>query len=238
VQKAGARLWLLDLDNTLHDASWSMMPEVNRRMTDWMAQALSLSHPEARALREHYWNRYGATLLGLVRHHGVCAETFLRETHPMDSLERHVLRVRGLARRVRMLRGERWLVTNAPRDYAQGLISLLGLRGCFDQVFAIEDMWGMGALRPKPSAWIWRHLIRRARRPLSQIWMVDDSTENLKGAHRAGLKTARIWCSQTQRRLARKQGRPLSARRPSFVRLQVHCISDLALRGQSETEAT
>ncbi|MEY2776607.1 MAG: hypothetical protein RLY30_705 [Pseudomonadota bacterium] len=234
----GARLWLLDLDNTLHDASWSMMPEVNRLMTDWIARRLSLTHAEATALRQTYWHRYGATLLGLVRHHRANADEFLRQTHPLEALGRHVRRVRGLGRRVRMLNGDRWLVTNAPREYAHGLIRLLGLKGCFDRVIAIEDMRAMGRLRPKPSAWLWRHLIRQSGRPRTRICMVDDSTENLRGAHRAGLKTARIWCSHTQRRQARQQGRPLSARRPSFVHLQVHSITDLALRGQSQPEAS
>lgn len=233
MRTASSRLWLLDLDNTLHDASWSMMPEVNRLMTDWIARALSISLSEATLLRQAYWHRYGATLLGLIRHHGVGAEEFLLQTHPMGELERHLRRERGLGRRVRMLRGERWLVTNAPRAYAHRLMAHLGLQRCFDRVVAIEDMHAMGQLRPKPSAWLWRSLIRQARRPREAIWMVDDSTNNLKGAHRAGLKTARIWSSPTQRRQAWERGRPLGARRPSFVGLQVHSLTQLALRGQS-----
>ena len=42
---------------------------------------------EAQRLRENYWLRYGATLLGLVRHHGVRAAHFLAETHRMPGLE-------------------------------------------------------------------------------------------------------------------------------------------------------
>lgn len=233
MQTAGSRLWLLDLDNTLHDASWSMMPEVNRLMTQWMSRRLGLTDAEATQLRQAYWHRYGATLLGLVRHHAVDPEAFLHQTHPMDSLEHHVWRTPGLARRVRMLRGQRWLVTNAPRTYAHRLIRILRLKGCFDRVVAIEDMQAMGRLRPKPSHWLWRHLARQARRPRSQVCMVDDSAENLRGAHRAGLRTARVWCSPSQRRLGWQQGRPPSGRRPSFVHLQVNSLTELAMRGQS-----
>ena len=44
---------------------------------------------EAARLREHYWSRYGATLLGLVRHHGVKAAHFLEQTHLHPGLEGH-----------------------------------------------------------------------------------------------------------------------------------------------------
>jgi putative hydrolase of the HAD superfamily len=211
-----------------------MMPEVNRLMTDWMARALSLTTQQATALRQRYWHRYGATLLGLVRHHGVDPHVFLRETHPMDSLEHHVQVVRGLRARIQKLEGRRWLLTNAPRAYAHRLIRYLGLRGCFDRVIAIEDMRAMGQLRPKPSAWLWGHLRRQAGLPAHRVHLVDDSTENLRAAHRAGLRTARIWCSHTQRKQAWVQGRPLGARRPSFVRLQVNSLADLASRGRSK----
>ncbi|MEY3951258.1 MAG: hypothetical protein RL320_60 [Pseudomonadota bacterium] len=211
-----------------------MMPEVNRLMTAWMARSLGLTHSEATALRKRYWHRYGATLLGLMRHHGVNAEVFLRETHPLGHLDQHVRVVTGLRARIQRLKGRRWLLTNAPRAYAQGLIEILGLKGCFERVIAIEDMWAMGQLRPKPSAWLWRHLGRQAGLPAHRLQLVDDSTENLRAAHRAGLRTARIWCSETQRRQAWAQGRPLGARRPSFVRLQVNSLADLASRGRSK----
>lgn len=162
-----------------------MMPEVNRLMTAWMAGSLGLTHSEATALRKRYWHRYGATLLGLMRHHGVNAEVFLRETHPLGHLDQHVRVVTGLRARIQRLKGRRWLLTNAPRAYAQGLIEILGLKGCFERVIAIEDMRAMGQLRPKPSAWLWRHLGRQAGLPAHRLQLVDDSTENLRAAHRA-----------------------------------------------------
>jgi len=34
-------VWLLDLDNTLHDAGTHIMPRVNRAMTQWVAKHLA-----------------------------------------------------------------------------------------------------------------------------------------------------------------------------------------------------
>jgi putative hydrolase of the HAD superfamily len=51
-----------------------------------MERELALTRAEAEHLRGRYWQRYGATLLGLVRHHGVKAAHFLHDTHALPGL--------------------------------------------------------------------------------------------------------------------------------------------------------
>ncbi|MFM2446478.1 MAG: hypothetical protein RI936_925, partial [Pseudomonadota bacterium] len=68
-----ARVWFFDLDDTLHDASHAIFRAIDARMTDYVQHHLAVDRPEANRIRRHYWLRYGATLLGLVRHHGVDA---------------------------------------------------------------------------------------------------------------------------------------------------------------------
>ena len=80
-----APVWLFDLDNTLHNASHAIFPAMVEKMNAYMARVLGdgdtpASAEEISATRALYWQRYGATLLGLVRHHGVDAAHFLRET--------------------------------------------------------------------------------------------------------------------------------------------------------------
>ena len=62
--------WIFDLDNTLHDARAHIFPQMDRAMTAYVQRALGLDEAAAGALRQEYWRRYGATLLGLMRHHG------------------------------------------------------------------------------------------------------------------------------------------------------------------------
>ena len=82
-------------------------------MTDYVERELGVARDEANRLRTLYWRRYGATLLGLVRHHGVDPHHFLRETHDFDVAE--LLRAeRGLARLFARLPGRKLLLTNAP----------------------------------------------------------------------------------------------------------------------------
>ena len=70
-------VWLFDLDNTLHNASPHIFPHINRSMTHYLEQHLGLAPDDANALRTHYWHRYGATMLGLMRHHGTDPDHFL-----------------------------------------------------------------------------------------------------------------------------------------------------------------
>ena len=81
------RTWVFDLDNTLHDADPHIFPHINRSMTEYLQRELGLDEAAAGELRRHYWLRYGATLSGLQRHHGVKPAHFLSETHRLPGLD-------------------------------------------------------------------------------------------------------------------------------------------------------
>ena len=89
--------WLFDLDNTLHDALPAIMPRINRDMNAYVARTLSVSDDEATAVRVGYWRRYGATLLGMIRHHRIDPHEFLRDTHRFPDMARLVRRTTQLA---------------------------------------------------------------------------------------------------------------------------------------------
>ena len=93
------RVWLFDLDDTLHDASTASMPGLHVSFGEYIQQHLKLSTDDSDALRRRYWQRYGATLLGLVKHHGVDAAHFLHHTHLLPGLEAAVRGHRARLRR-------------------------------------------------------------------------------------------------------------------------------------------
>lgn len=198
-------LWLIDLDNTLQDAQWRLMPFIHQNMASALSQAMSCSEEAAAALRTRYWRRYGATLLGLLEHHPeICAQTFLHRSHPTPQDIAGLTRgPSGLRHFIRRLPGEKWLLTNSPRAYALACLRALaplGLHREFDRLISVEDMRLHGTIRPKPDSLLWHRLHREARRRGSEVWLVDDCSMNLRAAHRQGIKTARIWVSTVQRR--------------------------------------
>jgi putative hydrolase of the HAD superfamily len=75
--KQRQRVWVFDLDDTLHNASAHIFPVMNSAMTQYIQNTLQLDNVAANALRQHYWKVYGATLKGLMRHHGTDPHHFL-----------------------------------------------------------------------------------------------------------------------------------------------------------------
>ena len=179
--------WIFDLDNTLHDARPHIFPHINRSMTAYLREHLALDETEASALRERYWHRYGATLLGLMRHHGTDPHHFLWHTHQFPQLARMVVADRASLAALRGLRGRKVVFSNAPAHYVDAVVDHLGLTRWFDAVFAIEHV----RFRPKPQLQAFRILLRSARLVPERCVMVDDTLANLRAAKRLGLRT--VW---------------------------------------------
>lgn len=183
--------WLFDLDNTLHDASHAAFGPTNRAMTDYIVEHLGLEAEAASALRQHYWHHYGATLLGLVRHHGVKASHFLEQTHRLPDLEQHLRCSAHDRAALRRLPGRKFILTNAPRRYALRVLDALGLTGYFDGIVAIEDMRMFGQHRPKPDARMLRNVLARLKLRPQHCVLVEDTLAHQKAAHGLGLRT--VW---------------------------------------------
>lgn len=226
VPAATARVWLFDLDNTLHNASASAFAEVNAGMTTYIVEQLGLAEDEADALRRHYWLRYGATLLGLVRHHAVQAPHFLHATHRLPGLESRVHGHRHDFAALARLGGRRVLLTNAPADYTARVLGALGIGHWFHAVVTIEDMRMFGQWRPKPDRRMLRRLLARLRVPAPRCTLVEDTLAHQKAARQLGMRTA--W----MQRWTRAAGWGVAAatrthRRPVYVDRRVRTLAAL-----------
>lgn len=172
-----------------------MFAAIDERMTAYLQAHLQLERVQADSLRREYWRRYGATLLGLVRHHDIDPHHFLRATHDFDVGAR--LRAEsGLAAWVRGLAGRKLLLTNAPSHYAGRVLRGIGLHPHFGRRYAIEDMRVHGHFRPKPSRSMLRAVLARerlaGRTGTRRVVLVDDSPANLKAARAVGFATVLV----------------------------------------------
>jgi len=191
-------VWLFDLDNTLHDAGAHVFGELNRAMGAYVERELGLPTEQANLLRRHYWLRYGATLLGLMRHHGVKAAHFLHDTHRLPGLEQRVSGHRHDLAALQRLPGAKLILTNAPRAYAQRVLDALRIAHLFDGVITIEDMAMFGQLRPKPDARMLRALAVRLGVAASRCVLVEDTLVHQKSARQVGMGT--VWMQRFARR--------------------------------------
>jgi putative hydrolase of the HAD superfamily len=192
-RRGAGTVWIFDLDNTLHDANRHIFPHLNRSMTAYLERHLGLDAEGANALRVDYWRRYGATLLGLMRHHGVDPLHFLRETHRFAELERAVLRNPLLRSVLTRLPGRKLVFSNAPVHYSRAVLELLRVADLFDDVFTIEHT----GFRPKPDPAGFLRLLRKHRLPPQRCIMVEDDLANLMAAKRLGMKT--VWVEPSGR---------------------------------------
>jgi putative hydrolase of the HAD superfamily len=217
-------VWLFDLDNTLHNASHAIFPAINGNMNALITRVLASqdlpSHPDAvNEVRVRYWQRYGATLLGMIRHHGVRADDFLRDAHRFDDLSQMIRAERGIAKLLRRLPGKKILLTNAPRDYAHAVLRHLGLHRHFAEHVPIESMRVHRQWRPKPSILLLRRLLRQRGLSASRCVLVEDTLANLKSAKSLGMKT--VWFTGFS---------PRSFFRPGFADVQVKSLHQLPKR--------
>ena len=184
-------VWLFDLDNTLHDAGAYVFGALHQAMGDYTAAALQIDADQAQALNHDYWHRYGATLLGLMRHHGVKPAHFLHDTHRLPGLEQRLAGHRHDFAALRRLPGRKVILTNAPRAYALRVLAALGIADAFEAVIAIDDMRMFGQLRPKPDARMLRAVAVGLRVPAMRCVLVEDTLVHQKSARKVGMGT--VW---------------------------------------------
>jgi putative hydrolase of the HAD superfamily len=203
------KVWVFDLDDTLHNASAHIFPVMNRAMTQYIQHQLNLSEHDAHHLRQHYWQLYGATLKGLMRHHGTNPHHFLSETHQFENLPEMVVQTKRLRHLLKSLTGRKVIFTNAPRSYAIRVLTLLNISDLFELVFSVEST----QFHAKPSMRGFQRLLKSIHAKPSSCIMVEDSLAALMTAKRLGMQT--IWISQKRFK-------------PNFVDFRLSKVSALA----------
>lgn len=223
--RAGAPVWLFDLDNTLHHASHAVFPEINRAMTQYIIDALKVERAEADRLRTGYTQRYGAALLCLTRHHPIDPHDFLRAVHTFDDLPAILRAERGLARLVAALPGRKFVLTNAPEDYARAVLRELRIERLFERVIAIEHMRDRRAWRAKPDRTMLRRTLRAANARLADAILVEDTRSHLKRYKQLGIGT--IWIT------GHLPGHLPGTGRPHYVDQRIRSLKSLRLGTRS-----
>jgi len=189
------RVWIFDLDNTLHDARARIFPAMHEQINAYLRRRFSVDEAGANAMRTSFWQRYGTTLNGLMRHHGEDPRRFLAETHAFPELASMVVSENAMRHALGRLAGRKLMYSNAPRHYVEGVLDALGVRRYFDGVYTIED----ARYRGKPALHGFHYVLRKHDLDPHRCAFVDDALENLRSAHRLGMST--VWVSSAPRRV-------------------------------------
>jgi putative hydrolase of the HAD superfamily len=178
--------WLFDLDNTLYPASCRLFDQVDRRMGEFVQQALGLANRvEARKIQKDYLRDHGTTLRGLMDVHGIAPDDYLDYVHAIDLSA--VQPDPDLDTALAALTGRKLIFTNGSENHAVNVMDRLGVAHHFEAIFDIAA----ADYVPKPARGPYDQLIaRHDLRPDATVFF-DDMPRNLEPAAALGMTT--VW---------------------------------------------
>jgi putative hydrolase of the HAD superfamily len=175
---------LFDLDNTLYLPDHELFTLVDQRIISYMVEVVGIPREEVDDLRRSYWQRYGLTMRGLMRHHGIDPEDYLAYVHDVDVAGR--LRPDPeLRRALQALPLRRVIFTNSSFDHSVRVLNALGLSDTFEEIFDIR----VAGYLPKPYPEPYRAVLSRIGTSADRCIMVEDSADNLRTAKDLGMGT-------------------------------------------------
>lgn len=232
-------IWLFDLDNTLHNASFSVFPKISENMNayfaeNYLAEGKMLTSEEADRLRIDFWKRFGATLLGVSRVYNQNARHFLERAHHFEDLDSMIHAEKGLVSLFKNLPGKKILLTNSAYHYSRDVLGILGLLPFFDSHISIESMRVHGKLEPKPSRKFFRKLLMREKVRPAECILVEDNSHILKVAKSLGIKTVLVTqylhASRDSQHAYPVVQRKVPFSRPRYVDLKISSVRQLSRR--------
>jgi putative hydrolase of the HAD superfamily len=178
--------WVFDLDNTLYPHEAEIWPQVDARITAFLAELFGLDGLSSRALQKYFYQTHGTTLKGLMAEHAIHADDFLDFVHQIDLslLEPDPL----LGEAIGALPGRKLIYTNGTRKHAENVAGKLGILDRFDGVFGITE----GAFTPKPEREAFERFFRRFDVKPDSAAMFEDIEKNLIVPHDAGMRTVLV----------------------------------------------
>jgi len=183
---AHVETWVFDLDNTLYPPEARLFDQIEVRMTAWVSRILGVNEVEANRVRADYWARYGTTLAGLMREHGVDPAPYLEEVH--DITLDHLVSDAALVEAISRLPGRKIVYTNGSEPYARRVLAARGLAPLFDAVYGVEH----AGFRPKPERAAFDAIIALDGFVPSRAAMFEDDPRNLAEPHGLGMMTVHV----------------------------------------------
>ncbi|MEE2690837.1 MAG: pyrimidine 5'-nucleotidase [Pseudomonadota bacterium] len=178
--------WVFDLDNTLYPAECNLFGQIDARMAAFIERLLGCDAAEARRLQKGYYVKYGTTMSGLMREHGVAPRAFLDYVHEIDLSV--VAANEALASAIAALPGKRYIFTNGSVKHAENVVERLGVSGLFDAVFDIEA----ADYTPKPHRQTYERFLAAHAVAPKRAAMFEDLAHNLQSAYDLGMTTVLV----------------------------------------------
>ncbi len=175
-------LFLIDVDNTVYPKHLGVFDAIDMRINQYMKNLLGMSDEQIDKLRKFYWNKYGTTMSGLIKHYHIDPYHFLDYVHDIDIgslIKPNPL----LFNKINSIKAVKIAFTNAPKKHAVRVLEALGIIELFVDIFDIIS----ADFRGKPNRYAYEKIINKTK--ADKYAMIDDWEVNLKTAKTLGLFT-------------------------------------------------
>jgi putative hydrolase of the HAD superfamily len=192
LSSAGARgfqhidTWVFDLDNTLYPHEARVWPQVDERITLYIAHRFGLDGLSARALQKYFYHKYGSTLRALIDEYGLDPYEFLDFAHDIDHSDIELNA--ALGRAIEGLAGRKLILTNGSRKHAENVARKLGILDHFEDVFDIAA----ANFVPKPDRRAYERFLEKHVIDPARAAMFEDIARNLVVPHDLGMTTTLV----------------------------------------------
>ena len=183
---------LLDLDGVCYGSHNGYPLEkvfglVSKRMTLFIQEKLGLDEKKAKELQTNYFYKYNTSLNGLMLHHNVIGDEFLKYVHDIDisfMKEDKILR-----NELENLDMKKFIFTNGSAEHAQNILTRLGIYDLFgkEKVFDIKD----AGYVPKPEAKTFDLMVKKFGINPKETIYIEDIAKNLSIGFERGCTT--VW---------------------------------------------
>tara|TARA_B100001250_G_scaffold44281_1_gene34837 strand:+ start:2141 stop:2812 length:672 start_codon:yes stop_codon:yes gene_type:complete len=175
---------LFDLDGVLYQDLEAVFGQVSKKMTEYISKKLNLDLKKAKELQTNYFHKYNTSLNGLMIHHDIVPEEFLKYVHDIDlSFMKNDL---ILKEELENLKVKKFIFTNGSKEHANNITSHLGINDLFDGLFDIVD----AEYSPKPTAKAFDLMIEKFKINPKETLYIEDIAKNLSIGKERGTITA------------------------------------------------
>ena len=183
---------LLDLDGVCYGSHNGYPLEkvfglVSKRMTLFIQEKLGLDEKKAKELQTNYFYKYNTSLNGLMLHHNVIGDEFLKYVHDIDISFMNEDKI--MRNELENLDMEKFIFTNGSAEHAQNILTRLGIYDLFgkEKVFDIKD----AGYVPKPEAQTFDLMVKKFGIKPKETIYIEDIAKNLSIGFERGCTT--VW---------------------------------------------
>jgi putative hydrolase of the HAD superfamily len=176
--------FIFDCDGVLYSDLEKVFGQVSKRMTEYISKKLNLDLKKAKELQTNYFHKYNTSLNGLMIHHDIKPDDFLKYVHDIDlSFMKKDFVLRN---ELENLNIKKFIFTNGSKQHAKNITKHLGINDLFDGLFDIVD----AEFSPKPTAKAFDLMIKKFKINPKETLYIEDIAKNLSIGKERGTITA------------------------------------------------